>query len=1007
MDNNFQELEENLNCTYYSIDEFNELIKDKKEIFSILSQNIRSMRKNFSEFKDLLSDISGQNFNFSVYMLQEIWGVGNLKFSLEGYHDLIFKERETQRGGGVGIFLKNNFEYEIIEEISIFDEGIFESLFLKVYIDKNRYKIIGNIYKPPNSSIENFNDKLTSILDIIRTNNLYRNSEEIIFAGDFNVNILRYLDHNLTNQFLSMFLSNSFLPCISLPTRFSHNNATLIDNIFTNRKSTHFESGLIIHDISDHLPIFLLSTKKVNKQDCKNTIPMVRNFSKINIETFKSNLAKEDWNIVSNKSDPELAFNEFSQIIDRNFEKSFPYSQIKKNIRCKPKKNWMTQEILELRKKKDKCYKNRLKDPSERNINCLKEINSLYQKKIRDAKKSFYNAKFTEFSNDMKKTWTLINSIISRKKHRESLPKIFFDEIKSYENSQDIANGFNDFFINIGEKLAANIPHSNKHFSDYLGNRTEKEFLFPIITNELILKTLSKLKSKKSAGEDNISMYLLKEIANIIINPLTYLFNLSFQHGYLPPSYKCAKVVPVFKTGNKSRFDNYRPISLLSNFAKLLEKIVSIQMIRFIEENKILYKHQYGFRPGHDTTQPLINLLDRIYTNLNKPISEYTLNVFLDLKKAFDTVDIGILLTKLEFYGFRHSSLKWFKNYLSNRQQFVSIEGVNSCKKTIKFGVPQGSVIGPILFLLYINDLPNATNFFTNLFADDTSFAKSNKNLSELIRETNIELSKAQDWFRSNRLSLNVSKTKYIIFCNNNMQLDKNICKLNIGGEIIERIGNDCPTKSFKFVGLLIDDQLKWNFHINHVQNKVASSIYAISQTKKLLPQKILKTIYNSLTKPHIEYGLMVWGLARNELTQKIAILQKRAFRNIVNAKYNAHTDPIACNLELLNIYDLLESNIAEFVAKFLQNKLPDSINNLFSPLNNMRTKNLRLEKPKYKTYNSFPTVAFPKIWNSLPIEVKSLDSPSAVKKCMKRKFLNNYRNFNCQKRKCYPCKKN
>ena len=272
------------------------------------------------------------------------------------------------------------------------------------------------------------------------------------------------------------------------------------------------------------------------------------------------------------------------------------------------------------------------------------------------------------------------------------------------------------------------------------------------------------MKSKLSCGPDNISSKLLKIILPIIIQPLCHLFNLSFQTGYIPDQFKTAKVVPVFKSGDKHDYSNYRPISLLSSFSKLLEKIVAKQMVGFLYKNKILYAHQYGFRKGHSTVHPVLQFLDKISLALNKSDPEYTLGIFCDLKKAFDTVDFTVLQEKMEHYGFRGISKTFFENYLNNRKQYVCINGENSGIKQLYCGVPQGSVLGPLLFLIFINDLPNCTKLFSLLFADDTTFQISSNDPNELFKIANTELAKAAVWFQANKLTLNVSKTKYILF---------------------------------------------------------------------------------------------------------------------------------------------------------------------------------------------------------------------------------------------------
>ena len=339
--------------------------------------------------------------------------------------------------------------------------------------------------------------------------------------------------------------------------------------------------------------------------------------------------------------------------------------------------------------------------------------------------------------------------------------------------------------------------------------------------------------------------------------PLTHLFNLSFKTGFIPPCLKTALIKPIFKKGDTDKFTNYRPISLLSPFSKLLEKVACSQIMRYLNKFKLLYEHQYGFRRGHSTEHPVVHLLDRIYKAFENPSgSKYTLAIFIDLTKAFDTCSVEILLSKLNHYGFRDVANLWFKNYLTGRTQFTSVRGENSSLRDILCGVPQGSILGPILFILLINDLPNASKFFSLLYADDTTLEMSSQNLIELYLDAKIELDKIADWFRANKLTLNISKTKYILFRDKSQYVDFSGLNLSIENEEIERIGEDCKEKFFKFVGVHLDEHLTWQYHINHVRGKAASANYALSKLRNLLPMNVKYTIYNSLFRSHIKWQL-------------------------------------------------------------------------------------------------------------------------------------------------------
>jgi len=778
----------------------------------------------------------------------------------------------------------------------------------------------------------------------------------------------------------------------------------LIDHINTNIQDDSFDAGIIISDISDHFPVFYIQHLKETTKPANDFIK-TRKFDENSKHNFKENLNMHPWDNIINNNDPVSAFSDFFETINHYYDSSFPEKIIKASNKNKPLNPWMSQALLVSRKQKEKLFTKKIRKPCPENVSKFKEYNATYTHLVRAARKKYYSDKFNEYSNDSKKTWQTINSVLGRSKKTHNIPDLFNSNGKVLSGASEIANGFNDFFANIGQKLASTIPSSEKTFSDYLSEESRENFIFANVTPNILKESLCKLKNKNSSGGDGISTNLLKLIFPEITNPLCHLFNLSFRTAYIPTEMKTAKVIPVFKSGDSDNFTNYRPISLLSSFSKLLEKIAANQMMKYLNKFKLLHEHQYGFRSGYNTTQPIIHFLDNIYKALNKNNPEYTLGIFIDLTKAFDTCDTNILLQKLSHYGFRGVSNTWFKNYLIGRKQFTSIEGENSSLLEITCGVPQGSILGPLLFLILINDLPNASKFFTILFADDTTLQLSSDNLENLYSSANMEMKNLSDWFKANKLTLNTSKTKYILFRRKQQVVDFVNLHLKIDEKEIERIGMGCKAESFKFVGIQIDELLSWDCHLKYIKNKVASASYALSKVKNLLPTAVKYTIYNALCRSFLEYGITAWGSFGGNMVSRISILQKKAIRYIENAKYNSHSDPLFYKYNILKFEDLKVYNQAVFMYKYTYNQLPTSFNNFFTKLRNFdRAYNYFLENTANKMMHSFPSYALPKLWNGLPLDLKRSSSLNIFKKNLLKTLIYKY-NVKCEIINCYSCR--
>ena len=441
-----------------------------------------------------------------------------------------------------------------------------------------------------------------------------------------------------------------------------------------------------------------------------------------------------------------------------------------------------------------------------------------------------------------------------------------------------MAEEFNDFFTKVGRSIANSVEPTVIKPTDYLTNAPPPPIRFDNISQHQVVDIISAMEPKSSFDASGINIKMLKFIKFQIAKPLSHLFTLSITTGVFPAKLKVSKIIPIFKAGDHSSCDNYRPISLLSSISKILEKIVANSLVNHLEINNVMYENQFGFLRGRSTVHNITKLTNRISQDLND--KKFVIGVFLDLKKAFDTVSHSILLEKLSKLGITDTALKWFTSYLADRYQYTDIGGNKSKEKLIDISVMQGSILGPILFLCFINDLPLATSLLTLLFADDTAVVDSDTDIPALIKRVNKEIQKLANWFRANRMTVNVSKTKYIIFRPKGVKINVDLEKEGViynsnelGGQIdntkifkLGRIYNDHVDpneRTYKFLGIYLDEFLSFDNHCKHTSNKLARSNFIINRVKNLLPQKALKTLSlfphsspPSLWPPHIQLHL-------------------------------------------------------------------------------------------------------------------------------------------------------
>ena len=720
------------------------------------------------------------------------------------------------------------------------------------------------------------------------------------------------------------------------------------------------------------------------------------------------------WNEVLELESPNEAFDKFFEIFTQFYNINFPLVSNRKNNSFIPRQPFMTHGLLKCRKKKEDLARIAKANPHPPHIDIYKNYRNIYGKLIRTAKKLHYRHLIAEAGNNSKKIWKVLKDSLNLKQKNSSVSKIIFDNITLTDNLK-IADAFNHSFSNIGPSLANSIPVTNKHYSDFLPPPANASFFMHPINELTMFNYILSTKPKLSLDDNDLNMRLLHDVATPITKPLCHIFNQSISLGVFPDNLKTSRCIPIFKSGSPFSLDNYRGVANINCFSKIFEKIFSERLTKFLEDNNFFSDAQFGFRKGISTSHALACIMNKITKHLNE--DKFVMALLCDVKKCFDSVPREILFKKLENAGVRGLALSWIKSYFYNRTQRVFVNGVNSSSKCdLPYGVLQGSILGVIFFLIFINDLPRACQILLSyLFADDNTCLIAASTLHELLSIANVEVDLLLQWYNSNCLVIHPAKTKCFIFrpprtalalntdihnrlylpifLNMNNPLENNISKIIPINIITEK---DPEETSSRLLGVLIDEKLNFKDHFKYLHGKIARAVFSLRIMKHILDKRHLKLLYNSYLKSSLEYGCILFTTATKTTIKPISILQKKAIRLICNVGYREHTAILFKNEKILRFEDIISYNICRFMFDYKSNNLPkifDATWQLNSDIHDHEVRNAHdffiniVNKPYL---NKFPLFQFPKVWNSLPVDLKQIISRREFAKKLHIHFIDN-----------------
>lgn len=821
-----------------------------------MTQNIRSINRNLPGLEVLLQRLK---LKCDILILTECW----LKSAtviphLSGYSHLATNTNPIQNDGVV-IYYKENINLTIIEP------EFHESNCLLATVGK-QVAIMALYRSPSYTKLEPFLLSLDNMLQSVSS------FEHIVVIGDMNLAINSDKIKSEGERYLTLAASHGLLPAHTLVTRSARQ--TCIDHVLIKTKAS---SNTIVPNatLTDHHPVLFCLNLKKPRQHATTTKAI------INDKTLAHDISHINFDSIYQTENPNTSLNYLTQCLQKVIEKNTKIVTLSR--RQKIIKPWITPGLLRCMRNRDQLHKNASSDPDNEVLKITyKRYRNFCNSLLRRLKRAYEKNQILEAQNDNKKLWKVIKNIThttKTKQHHKDLLTLSSSPDQSLHEA-------NSYFINVGSSLADKISQQNINARNLLLlSNTQDEVLnapnsFVLIETDKyeIEHLIMGLKTDSAPGCDNISSRFLKQHKNILVHPLEKIFNDCLKTGVFPYSLKRSEVCPIYKNGDRSRINNYRPISILPAISKILEKIINTRLVKYLEKNNLLSVNQYGFRHGKSTEQAVNKLIEFISSNLDK--RKKCLSIFLDLAKAFDTISVSLLLNKLEALGIRGTQLELFKSYLSGRTQCVRVDKYKSTHLPVTHGVPQGSILGPTLFLVYINELTRLklTKGEIISFADDTALVFAGDSWDEVFTLAQNGLDMTTEWLQKNILTLNVDKTKYICFSirqavsiSGDLRIVSHVCNSadSCACSPLERVN------TLRYLGITLDNNLNFKEHVKILCNRVRKLIYVFKNLRHVVDPALLKRIYQALCQSLLTYCLSSWGGICKTTLKSVEVAQR------------------------------------------------------------------------------------------------------------------------------------